>query len=494
MATAGCDRVGFARDTGRLDILLAPDTSVSTSFADIRTLVVTVSGPNGQLRRDMIPFDPMVRSVVPPGSWTVTVDGLDASAASVGEGTLVAEVERGEVIDAELLLRRRETPDSGPRLPPTEYDPPVLSQRHPSTFLSAAEIEALRARIAAGDEPWASAYAVLLDRADAAMRADLLSVTFQGLSSHDYHTGEAYDWSNNMPSPCWRTYCDGDVNPLADRGDYRAAMLVGRTVRDLAIAYVLSGNVDYAGKATELLRAWAVDPETRMTPAYATPQSLIEISITMPALLFGADLVFDYPLWDPSEKEAFLGWADSLTADALTWSRDNNFENWRLVMISTGAALLEQQPRLDYAFQRWRGLLPSQVGASGQMLQELNRTASLGYSTYAMNAMAQTAEIARHQGVDLYSFVTPDGRGLELVFDYHAPFIEDPSRWPHEQTSPYRGDNAAIMELAFSFRQKPEYMAAISAWGRPMNEIRTLGLTTLTHAFGAYALTTPPSQ
>jgi len=147
-----------------------------------------------------------------------------------------------------------------------------------------------------------------------------------------------------------------------------------------------------------------------MLPSYANRvQSYVELSITIPGIFYGADLIYNYPGWKPQEKAAFLNWAQDFIESGLKWSRNNNFENWRLVALSTGAALVGDQEILDYAFDRWKSIIDSQVGGDGRMSKELNRTRSLFYSTYALKAMVQTAEVARHQGVDLYSYKTSKG-------------------------------------------------------------------------------------
>ncbi len=43
-----------------------------------------------------------------------------------------------------------------------------------------------------------------------------------------------------------------------------------------------------------------------------------------------------------------------------------------------------------------------------------------------------------------------------------------------------------MYEVAYLWKQKPLYLAAINRSGRPMNEGRVMGPTTLTHASGAY--------
>ena len=64
--------------------------------------------------------------------------------------------------------------------------------------------------------------------------------------------------------------------------------------------------------------------------------------------------------------------------------------------------------------------------------------------------------------------------------------MSNPSSWTYQQIAPYAGDNSAVYEVAYLWKQKPSYLAAINRSGRPMDEGRVMGPTTLTHAFGAF--------
>jgi hypothetical protein len=82
--------------------------------------------------------------------------------------------------------------------------------------------------------------------------------------------------------------------------------LLGEVMRNLGLAYALTGDPTYVKKATQFLYVWAVDPATRRNPGYENSQSLIELSITMPGIFYGADLIYSYTGWDSSEKTTFL--------------------------------------------------------------------------------------------------------------------------------------------------------------------------------------------
>jgi Alginate lyase len=219
-----------------------------------------------------------------------------------------------------------------------------------------------------------------------------------------------------------------------------------------------------------------IEQRTRMTPAFTNPQSRIELSITMPGAFYGLDLIWHYPGWNPWEKQAATAWARALGADSRSWAgqESNNFENWRVVLAAAAAVVGEEGSLLDEAFAEWKSLLAMQMDRDGRMTFELHRSRSLSYSTYAIKAMALTAEIARHHGVDLYGYSLADGRGLELALDVHAPYVLDPAAWPGAQISDYTSKEASIYELGYAFAQKPAYLAVLRAYERPFEEDRIL--------------------
>jgi hypothetical protein len=370
-----------------------------------------------------------------------------------------------------------------------------FGQTIPAVYLSQGEVVAIKAKLAAGHEPWTTAFNKLKADADGYLGQAALSVTLQGSSGNSYYTMKPYDWSNNMPSPCGGTHCDGYVNPKADRGDYMAAIKLGAAVRALGLGYAFTGNSKYADKAIYLIRAWALNPDTYMKPEVFTSQA-IEQYVTFPGLFYGASQIWSYPQWSATEKQQFSNWAKSFAGDATALSYGNNWENWRQVFIASAGALTNDQTLLNHAFSAFKSVLSDHIGSDGRMEKELGRTLSFDYSMYALNAMTQAAEIARHHGVDLYGY-TSSGRSLELAWDFHVPYLLNPASWPWEQIKAYDKDGVAIYELAYTRERKSGYMSVITKYGRPLNESRTMGPTTLTHSLGTQTTIptpTPPTN
>jgi hypothetical protein len=356
-------------------------------------------------------------------------------------------------------------------------------------FLNQQEINSIKLKITSNSEPWKSAYAKLINDANSELSKSYYSITKNGgyPNKSVYYVRGPYAWRCNE-NPCeaectgteW-TICDGHTNPNADREDYKEAISVGTAVRNLALAYKFTNDTRYADKAIYFINHWTVNSSTMMLPYYPGFQSKIELSITMPAMFYGAELLLDYPGWKASDKQAFINWASKFGNSAVLWSETNNFENWRNVVLFSTAVLTDNKTMLDYAVANWKKVIPLHINNSGFMTKEINRADSLSYSTYAINGMMQGAEIARHQGIDLYNYKDSRGIGLKKALDTHAPYVANPSKWPLSQVNAYRGDNAAMYEVAYSWNPSSSYLSAINRWGRPMTETRIMGPVTLTH-------------
>lgn len=382
---------------------------------------------------------------------------------------------------------------------------PVVSQTeaaqpgetHPNMFLNQAEIDAIRARIAAGDEPWTSAFQALIAQADAALTMEPPSVVGGAIP---YHPSEANWYFSCAPSSV-------DNNPRCDnRHDYRQAIAVSHTVRDLALAYAFTDIAQYAEKALELIRAWMLDPDTYMEPRFRGDQSIIELSITLPGLFYGIDLIWHYPGWDADEKAAVQAWVSTFGWQATTeytevwetYGQDANFENWKNSLIAAAGVVAEDPALRQFAWDWYRTLIPLQYDAppNTSMVDgvdncrrwgDFGRGSGLFYSLFGLRGQIATAEIARHFGVDLYSYNDPEtGRGLECALDFHVGFLLDPTTWPWSQNREITPDIAVVYLLGYLWQPKPEYLAVIEHYNWASDN-RYLGMLQLTHGFRAFS-------
>lgn len=347
------------------------------------------------------------------------------------------------------------------------------TETHPNMYLNTTEIEYIKEKVMLGQEPWNTSYYDMSAQAVKDLRTKPKSVVTVGKvppsgDLHDYYTDDVY-------------ISDGIINQSADREDYYVILNISRAVRYMGLLYAFTGNSTYANHSIKLINAWTVDPSTRMNPNYTNRQSRYDLITTLPPMFYGADLIYNYSGWNQSDKETFKQWTRDMIVNTTMWNATNNFENWRLVLISSASVVAEDTDSRQYAFDRWKEIMRDQMNNNGSFKYELSRKDSLTYSTLALNGMIQTAEIAQHNNVDLYNYELLDGRGLEMSLDFHVPYITSSSKWNFSQNATYKGENTAIYELAYAFKQKPLYWQVIEKWKRPMYENKVLASITLTH-------------
>ena len=75
-------------------------------------------------------------------------------------------------------------------------------------------------------------------------------------------------------------------------------------------------------------------------------------------------------------------------------------------------------------------LLPQQMAPDGSFPRELARTKPYGYSLFELDLMAMLAVVLSTPNDNLWTYVTPDGRGLRVAVAYMYPYIADKHRWP----------------------------------------------------------------
>ena len=363
-------------------------------------------------------------------------------------------------------------------------------------FNSPAKIEALKARIDAGDQPWTRAFEEMKEDADRALNATPRSVIDNGAPAgvddpHKYGSDAPYQERDGVFSD--------DIN----REDYQAALDMKDWIRNTAQAYHFTGRDEYARKSIDLLAEWFIDEETRMYPSVRNfgphteglkAQNSIEHYIFVPAMVYGAALVRNHPYWEErigtkeqSVEEWMREFQSSLESGAHGGIPSDEIHKWWVTTRLLVAGYLGDMDAFEGACEDWRTRVTQDFTRQGTFERDRGRSRGLFYSLSAMNALTLGAEVARHHGVDLYGY-TKDNMSLSLLqrsHRFHAEFMQTPSEWPWQErdgldTSELRY-GAVSYELCYSRWQTESYWDAIVAAGRPVHDRRILGYATLTH-------------
>jgi hypothetical protein len=267
---------------------------------------------------------------------------------------------------------------------------------------------------------------------------------------HDYFSQADYFWPDpNHPDGPYINR-DGQSNP-ANFNQHRKAM-VNLSIRmpALTAAWLLTGDRRYGLRACDHLRAWFIEPATRMNPNLEFAQGvrgvstgrsygiidtlhLVEVaraaSLAAPALL------------TPSEQTALNDWFRSYlhwmkASDKGQRERDalnNHATCWALQAAEFARLVGDGDTRQQVQQKFVDVLLPSQVGTDGSFPKELERTKPYSYSIFNFDVMATLAQSLKGVGENLLTLQLPDGRGLCKAAEFLYPYLKDKGAWPYRQ-------------------------------------------------------------
>jgi hypothetical protein len=346
----------------------------------------------------------------------------------------------------------------------------ALGRSYVGVYLSEADLDAALAKTSSFSE---TARREVISHADAMLCQRSLSVTANG-GGNSWVADRAY-------------VVDGEVDPTADRSDYRMAERLSRGLVALGWAYRITGDGRYAQHALGLIDEWAINPATRFVPHITSNNREIEIYITQPGIIFGADLIWSYGGWTQAQRQSFVGWVGDLADAYIDDATSNNIDLWRLNLLAVAGRFTGRAELTAYALGRYTSRVGSLISPDGVMLTEIDRTRSLFYSVFGASALVNLAEILRLDGHNLYAVEGGAGQTLLTALDNLATYLVEPdpiASWPYEEIGPlYAGDlQVAAFEVAHARYPQSNYAAVISQWGRPMFIRTGLGPVTLSHS------------
>jgi len=271
---------------------------------------------------------------------------------------------------------------------------------------------------------------------------------------HDYVSYSRYWWPDPAkPDGLPYVRHDGHHNmEQVGKGDIDRFEKFSETVEVLAVAWARTGNEACAVRAGDWVRAWMIDPETRMNPSLDYSQVRLghdDNHGSKSGVLDGRHLVRVVDALRLLENSKALSAEEDVAArawlnDYYTWlttsdlgrgeaKSPNNHGTWYVVQALTLARHLGFESDVRQLCEHGRRLIESQILPDGHQPLELARADGLSYSTFNLEAHLQVALLAMPVGIDLWNFVPKGGGGLKQAIEFVRPCNAAPETWPHNQ-------------------------------------------------------------
>jgi len=320
--------------------------------------------------------------------------------------------------------------------------------KHPGILNSKQELEFVKARIAAAEQPWTDALAK--------MRAlSMASLDYQAKPHEEVNCG-----SGSKP----------DYGCTDEKRDCQAAYLQ-------ALLWAVTGDEKHAQKSAEILKAWSI------LKSHGLSNANLEAGWTGGPFLRAAEILkYTDSKWTQEDQKAFAEMIKrAFLPNVEKPQRSSTNGNWEAVMIETAmsiAVFTDDRKLFDSAVARYKRLLPAYVYGKedgdvpkvidasyfdtrekidkhwyGQTIlfdglcQETGR--DFTHSQWGIGGLIHCAEIAWHQGVDLYSV---DDNRLLRGMEFHAKYLNGAPVPPELQGGKLKGADKVcpMWEIAYN--------------------------------------------
>ena len=317
------------------------------------------------------------------------------------------------------------------------------------------------------DEPfYATAYQKLKADADGLLHVEPLSVMMKEKmpasgDKHDYMSQARYFWPDpTKPDGLPYINKDGKSNPELEKLDRNRLGETAERVTTLALAWYFSGEEKYARKATELIRVWFLDKDTRMNPHLEYAQIIPGMNhdkgrcygvldgYSFVEMLDAVALLEQSHSFTPKDARQLKTWFGKL----LHWilispqgqeeSRQANNHSTaydaQVIAFALYTGNVKVATEVINALPAKR--LFTQIEPDGSQPHELRRTLAFGYSEYNLSHLIDIFRMAQKINIKIDDTTSADGRNFYKAIDFLTPYVgKNVKSWPYQQISGWEG-------------------------------------------------------
>ena len=293
---------------------------------------------------------------------------------------------------------------------------------------------------------------------------------------HDYFSQGDYWWADpkNPGGPWIRR--DGYTNPDNFNAHREALIGLGVKAPALIAAWRLTKDKRYSAHFLKHLRAWFVDPATKMNPNLEYAQAIMGVSTGRGTgiidTLQWTDLARGLRLMEATGglsaaeiapiKEWFATYVDWMATSKNgveeELAKNNHGACW-VLQVAEFAQFTKREDLVALCRDRYKkNLIPDQVAKDGSLPLELARTKPYSYSLFDGDVLTGICQSLSTAKDNLWTFKGPKGAGVAEVMAFQYPFMADKSKWPYPRDVEFFDDFPS---------RRPSLLFAGEALGHP---------------------------
>jgi len=276
-------------------------------------------------------------------------------------------------------------------------------------------------------------------------------ITAPSGNPHDYVSFGPYWWpdpSKKDGKPYIRR--DGEINPESRQYDDKKLGAMVSLVYRLSLLYYFNKDEEAASRAVLQLKAFFVDPQTKMNPNLRYGQGIpgrctgrVTGIIDTINLILVADsiaMLSSSSALTPDVEKSLKGWFEQyakwLSTDKMALKDKGLEQNHGLsyhAQIINYSLLAGDRKTAEDNISIVKGLIPKMVAPDGSLPLETIRTRSWHYSNYALEMLFYSIGAARNLGIDLLAKDSDTGIAVRKAVDYLMSYIGREKEWPYKE-------------------------------------------------------------
>jgi hypothetical protein len=275
---------------------------------------------------------------------------------------------------------------------------------------------------------------------------------------HDYFSEGDYWWPDPKKPGGPYIRRDGFSNPDNFVVHRDALIRLSLLAPALAAAWRLTKDKRYAAQCMVHLRAWFVDPGTKMNANLNYAQAISGVSpgrgigvidtLHLVEVVRGVRMLEAAKGIGTADADAVRAWF----AEYVEWmstskngtdeeKEKNNHGTCWVLQVAEFAQFTRRKDLVALCVDHFKTqLVPLQIAPDGSLPLELARTKPYSYSLFDADVLSGIAQSLSTPADDLWMFKGPNGRGVADVVAFLYPFIADKAKWPDAKDVEYFDD------------------------------------------------------